>query len=66
MKGLTLTPSAMLAHASLRLLVTGEAKAEAVLRAVKGDEDPHKCPVRVLADHPDVLLWLDEAAAELL
>ena len=64
--GLTLTPSAMNACASIRLLATGVGKAEAVLRAVKGDEDPSKCPVRILADHSDVTFWLDEPAASLL
>ena len=64
--GLTLTPSAMLACASIRLLVTGAKKAEAVLRVVRGDEGPNRCPVRALADHPDVTFYLDAAAASLL
>lgn len=66
LQGLTLTPSAMLACRSVGLLVTGEKKAEAVLRVVKGDEDPSKCPARLLAEHPDVVLWLDQGAASLL
>ena len=64
--GLTLTPSAMLACSSIRLLVTGATKAEAVLRAVRGSEGPSNCPVRALADHPDVTFYLDAAAAALL
>jgi 6-phosphogluconolactonase len=66
MKGLTLTPSAMLAARSIRLLATGTAKAEAVMRVVKGREEAASCPALVLASHPDIALWVDTGAATLL
>jgi len=66
MQGVTLTPTAMLSARRIILLVTGEAKAEAVRRAVTGDEDPTKCPARVLAEHPDAAFLLDDAAASAL
>jgi 6-phosphogluconolactonase len=61
--GLTLTPTAMLPAKQILLIVTGERKAEAVARAVTGDEDAEKCPVRVLAEHPHATFLLDEGAA---
>lgn len=66
MKGLTLTPPAMLAGKKILLLVTGEAKAETVKRVVEGNESVASCPARLLADHPDVTLLLDEPAASAL
>ncbi len=66
MKGLTLTPPAMLSARKILLLVAGEAKAETVARAIKGDKPVEKCPVRLLAAHPDVTFLLDEAAASAL
>ena len=66
MKGLTLTPAAVLSARTIRLLVSGEAKAEAVRRVVAGDETVRECPARLLADHPDVTFLLDEPAASLL
>jgi glucosamine-6-phosphate deaminase len=66
MSGLTLTPTAMLPCTSIDLMVTGEKKAEAVARVVEGDELPETCPARLLAEHPDVTLCLDEPAAKLL
>ena len=66
LKGLTLTPPAMLAARSVRLIATGKAKADAVRRVVIGDERPATCPVRLLAPHPDVTLYLDEPAAALI
>jgi 6-phosphogluconolactonase len=64
--GLTLTPQAMLGAKAIRVLVTGTAKAEAVVRVLKGDEEIEKCPARLLAQHTDVVFWLDEGAASLL
>lgn len=64
--GLTLTPHAMLAARSIRVLVTGAAKAEAIVRVLRGDEEIAKCPARLLTQHPDVVFWLDEEAASLL
>lgn len=64
--GLTLTPHAMLAARSIRVVVTGSAKAEAVVRVVRGYEEIEKCPARLLMQHPDVAFWLDEEAGSLL
>lgn len=61
--GLTLTPTAVLSARTIRLVVTGASKAEAVARIVTGSETPETCPARVLADHEDAALWLDEQAA---
>jgi 6-phosphogluconolactonase len=66
LKGLTLTPPALLAGKDVLLIVAGEGKAEAVRRAVRGDEPAEACPARVLADHPNVTFLLDEPAASLL
>lgn len=64
--GLTLTPQAMSAARSIRVLVTGEKKAEALVRVMRGDEDVASCPARLLLPHPDVTFWIDEGAASLL
>lgn len=64
--GLTLTPPVLLATEALILLASGRSKADAVSRAVMGDETPEECPIRLLADHPDVTLVIDEGAAMLL
>ena len=66
MRGITLTPPAMLSAKSIRVLATGESKAEAVKRVIEGDETPRSCPARLLANHPDVTFYLDEPAAALL
>lgn len=66
MSGLTLTPPALLAAGRIRVIVSGEAKAEAVRRAVAGDELPPGCPARLLSDHADVAFLVDEAAASRL
>ena len=63
MKGLTLTPPAILAGKEILLLVTGEGKAGAVNRVVGGSESVASCPARLLADHPKVTFLLDEGAA---
>lgn len=64
--GVTLTPPSMLSARKILLIVTGEAKADVVRRAVESDEPIDTCPVRLLKDHPDVTLLLDEDAASLL
>ena len=64
--GVTLTPPAMLSARRVLLIVTGEAKADVVRRAVETDEPIDSCPVRLLADHPDATFLLDEQAASLL
>lgn len=66
LQGLTLTPQAMLVAMSIRVLVTGQEKAEAVARVLKGDEEIERCPARLLHQHDDVVFWVDEAAASLL
>ncbi|MGI8773502.1 MAG: 6-phosphogluconolactonase [Actinomycetota bacterium] len=63
MKGVTLTPPAMLSARKIILVVTGEEKAPTIRRAVQGTEPPEGCPVRLLAGHPDVTFLLDPAAA---
>ena len=63
MQGLTLTPPALLSARKVLLLVSGEAKAEAVGRVIGGVEDPRACPARLLAEHPDATFLLDEPAA---
>lgn len=62
-RGLTLTPRALVSAKKILLLVSGAAKAEAVARVIEGNEDPHMCPARLLAGHEDVTFLLDEAAA---
>ena len=64
--GITLTPPALVGARRILLLVSGSSKAEAVRRALAGDESPESCPVRLLAGHPDARFVLDEAAASLL
>jgi 6-phosphogluconolactonase len=66
LKGLSLTAPALVAGRRILLIVTGEAKAEAVARAVNGNEDELSCPVRLLAGHPDATFLLDQAAASAL
>lgn len=66
MKGITLTAPALQAPATVLFVVAGKDKAEAVRRAVAGDEAPSDAPVRLLAQHPECTLLLDEPAASLL
>jgi 6-phosphogluconolactonase len=63
LKGLTLTAPALESARTILLIVTGESKADAVARAVKGDDDPMSRPVRLLAQHPNTTFLLDDAAA---
>jgi len=63
LKGLTLTAPALEAARTILLIVTGESKAEAVARALNGDDDPMSRPVRLLEHHPNTTFLLDEAAA---
>ena len=46
-------------------IATGAAKAQAVHDMIKGEVTP-KCPASILQTHPDVTVFLDEAAASLL
>ncbi len=66
MTGLTLTPPAVTRGREILLLVSGSSKAEAVRRAVEGDEAPADCPARLLADHPNATFLLDVDAASAL
>lgn len=66
MKGLTLTPPAMLPAKKVLLLVSGTGKAEAVARVINSDDPVSESPARLLADHPDVTFLLDESAASRL
>ncbi len=63
MRGLTLTPPAIRSARKTLVLVAGEGKAEAVERALRGNEPPEACPARLLADLPEVTFVVDEAAA---
>ena len=47
------------------LVATGKAKAQAVHDMVKGPVTP-QCPASVLQLHPDVTVFVDEAAASML
>lgn len=47
------------------LIATGEKKAEAILKTVKGEVSP-SCPASILQQHPDAVLLIDKAAAKLL
>ena len=66
MRGLTLTPPALLNSNQVLLLVTGAAKAATVARVVGGGETVSECPARILAPHPDVTFLLDTEAASAL
>ncbi|MFN2595043.1 MAG: 6-phosphogluconolactonase [Actinomycetota bacterium] len=63
MRGITMTPRALLMAKKIYIVERGDEKAEAVAQAVKGHAAAHAVPVRVLADHPDVTFLIDEAAA---
>jgi 6-phosphogluconolactonase len=66
MKGITMTPRALLMAKKIYIVERGTEKAEAVRRAVNGHEPSSLVPVRVLVDHPDVTFLIDEPAASLL
>ncbi|MDQ3620820.1 MAG: 6-phosphogluconolactonase [Actinomycetota bacterium] len=66
MKGLTLTPPAMLSAKKVLLLVTGAEKSDAVRRVIQSDEPVADCPARLLAGHADATFLLDEQAASRL
>lgn len=66
MRGLTLTPPALLNSRRALLLVTGVAKAATVARVLAGDDSVSECPARLLAPHPDVTFLLDTEAASTL
>lgn len=63
---LTLTPPALRAARWVLLLVTGEAKAEVLARALTGPLEPRRYPVQLLREHPRAVWMVDEAAASRL
>jgi 6-phosphogluconolactonase len=63
MRGLTLTRPALWSARRVLVIVTGAAKAGAIERALKGDESPTTCPVRMFADHSDATFLIDDEAA---
>ncbi|MDQ4027057.1 MAG: 6-phosphogluconolactonase [Actinomycetota bacterium] len=66
MQGLTLTAPALTSARRVLLIVTGAVKAGAVERALKGNESPTTCPVRLFADHRAATFLIDhEGAADL-
>jgi 6-phosphogluconolactonase len=66
MRGLTLTPPALLSSATVLLIVTGESKAQMVKRVVEDNDPPVTLPARLLANHPSATFLLDEGAASAL
>jgi 6-phosphogluconolactonase len=66
MKGITLTPPAVLGARRTFVIVAGQKKAQAVLRASHGAEDVTSCPVRLLEGARDVTFLVDEGAASAL
>lgn len=46
-------------------IATGASKAQAVHDMIKGEVTPH-CPASILQNHPDAVIFIDEAAAALL
>jgi 6-phosphogluconolactonase len=65
LRGLTLTPPALLSASHVLLIVNGTSKAAAVARVVNGDEEPSACPARLLAGLDATFLLDGEAAARL-
>lgn len=63
MRGITLTPPALIGAGQTFVIVTGSEKADAVRRALRSDEPVEACPVHLL--HDPVFL-VDEAAASAL
>ena len=63
LRGLSLTPPALVSGGTVVFVVTGAAKAEAVARALSGDEDVMSCPAAIFRDHGSVVWLLDEEAA---
>ncbi len=63
---ITLTYSALNRSRSIWLLVSGEAKAEAVAAALADEGDVHDTPARGVAGNEETVWFLDRAAASLL
>jgi 6-phosphogluconolactonase len=63
MRGISLTPPALLSGDRIAIVVTGHSKAEAVARTIEGDEDVLRCPAAMFDVHPSVTFLLDDEAA---
>ena len=61
----TMGMGAIMSAKSIVLVANGEAKAQAVASMLNGGVDP-LCPASILQLHPDVNVFIDEAAASLL
>ena len=61
----TMGMGAIMSAKSIVLVANGAAKAQAIASMLKGGVDP-LCPASILQLHPDVNVFIDEAAAELL
>ena len=62
---LTMGTGDIMSAKKIVLIATGEAKAEAIFKTVKGEVTP-MCPASVLQNHPDATIFVDEEAAKLL
>ena len=62
---ITLTVPAIMAARSIRCIVPGRHKAEAVLRTLRGPVEP-ACPASVLRTHADAELFLDAGSGALV
>lgn len=63
--GMTLGIGTLLEARTIWLLVTGAAKADILMRTIKGHESA-EVPATFLRRHADVIVWADEEAAGLL
>ena len=61
----TMGMGAIMSAKSIVLVANGEAKAQAISSMLTGGVDP-LCPASILQLHPDVRVFIDEAAAKLL
>lgn len=66
LKGITLTPPALLASRRIVVIVEGEGKAQALRRFLKGEEPISQCPARLLLTHPNLTVLSDTGAASAL
>jgi 6-phosphogluconolactonase len=63
---LTLTAKALAAARHIRFLVAGADKARALAAVLEGPREPLRFPAQLVADAPDVVWYVDGAAASLL
>lgn len=66
MKGITLTPKALLTSDRIFVIVEGRSKADALWRFLRGEEPISQCPARLLLEHPNVTILADTEAASRL